>query len=275
MGLEIKLGTLKNAETSSLSTGLEVALRNLRYEVVQQRFASPLQPLSHYEVNLWLFRANYLPPLEAQYRVLGVMNRKADREVVVAGEESVQLENFARSMKIGVFTLRQEAYLLRYFSHITPRRMQEEEIAFPPLAFEKWQVDGLMLSLSETKRLGLEHYITQKCNPHAFPPAPGQGAVLLVGKNDWAPGEAIRNQFNHRPSEQSWQCEHSFAQTLRNRGVLAPVFGMATLVRDQLSFMGGWISPDGQEYVKVQKEGTAEDAVAIGKAAAESLRIKA
>lgn len=268
----IRLGAANEAESSILRGWASKLLGERGYEVQLVEIENPTEALTQAKIDLIVTQADHLGEAEKQFCLWAMLKREADREVILAYDETVQLENFARTMTIGVSDLRLEAYLNRYFSHLKVRQLADRlDPNVLPLAGK--EIDGWMCARSTAKRLALDHLITQKCQPHAFMPAPGQGGVVWIGRKDWETGPEIRSTFNHLNSEQTFRCEQAFAHTLHHRACSHPVFALATIVQGHLSFKGGWIRPDGLDQQIIQAEGKSEDAAKIGTEAAMRLSL--
>ena len=266
MGRTIRLGTTPGAESLRLGDRVCGLLQSF-VPAKCQAFDFPIASLANGDFDLLVCRADHLRGMNPELELLAVLKREENREVLLAGDESIQLENFARSLRIGVEDARQEAFLKRYFTHLEISKLPE---GLDPehLPFQNGSVDGILVSQAAAKRLELSAWVTQKCNPHAFPSAPGQGMVLLLKRKGWQAEDPWPETLHHPISAISWDCEWSFRQTLTDHHWPHPHFGLATVVNKTLSFMGGWISADGTRMEKITMDGLATDAKDIGKQAA-------
>ncbi|MEL7340706.1 MAG: hypothetical protein AAGM67_09490 [Bacteroidota bacterium] len=174
-----------------------------------------------------------------------VARRDSLRDVIVAADETVQLENFAAEWKIAVFSARQEALLKRYFGHIAPVLI--DPTVEPSLdLLSRHACDGMMLAQASARRLGLNAQITQKCSPHTFPPPPGRGMTLLLGAATSDEGKRLAKAVGRKTESIAWEAERRFAKQMKQQE--KPInFGIASIIGDSMSMKGGWISADGQE----------------------------
>jgi hydroxymethylbilane synthase len=271
MGRTIRMGIAQGAEALRLGERVRKSLQP-SVPVNCQSFDFPLASLANGDADLLVCRADHLQEMNPDWELAAVLKREETREVLLAGEESIQLENFARSLRIGVEDARQEAFLKRYFTHLEISRMSE--VLDPEhLPFLQGSVDGILVSQAVAKRLELGAWVTQRCNPHAFPAAPGQGLVLLLKRKGWQFEGTWPETLHHLISAVSWECEWSFRQTLTDHHWPHPHFGLATVVNKTLSFMGGWISADGTRMEKIAIDGLATEAKDIGKKAAQRVMV--
>lgn len=211
--------------------------------------AEPWAALEQKKIELFVVKANSIlykidtPPLF-------VSRRASLREVIVAKDKTVQLENFAGRWKIGVFASLHEALLKRYFGHIDPVLI-EDQIVDPLALLASSHYDGLMMPQASVDRLGLNAFVTQRGNPHTFPPALGRGLSLAFGGEGTLWGTQARNAMHRRSEEEAWACEKQFAQ-LMPQAKRPYLFGVASVIGDSISMRGGWISPDGKQMLQTE-----------------------
>jgi len=180
---------------------------------------------------------------------LFVSRRASLREVIVAKDKTVQLENFAGRWKIGVFTPLHQALLKRYFGHIDPVLI-ENQLAEPFSLLESGHYDGLMLSQASVDRLGLSAFVTQRGNPHTFPPVLGRGLTLGFGGEDTLWGTQLRTAMHRKSEAIAFACEKHFAQLMPQAKEF--LFGVASVIGDSMSMRGGRISKDGKEMLQTE-----------------------
>jgi len=83
-------------------------------------------------------------------------------------------------------------------------------------------------------------------------PAPAQGAMqVVVNKNNEYAKEAVA-KLNHKNTEICTTIERQFLSTLEG-GCTAPIGALATLVDDEIQFIGGLFSLDGKQKIIIEK----------------------
>ncbi len=101
-------------------------------------------------------------------------------------------------------------------------------------------------------------------------PAPAQGAMLVVAKEeDHFCREALAH-LNHKPSAMAVHIEREFLRTLEG-GCTAPIGALATVEEDTIAFTGALFSLDGKEKIDIQKEVAIDASVDLGKRCAQQL----
>jgi len=133
---------------------------------------------------------------------------------------------------------------------------------------------GTMLALAGLKRLGMADVATEVLPLDSFPPAPGQGAICIESRAGDETVEAMLAAIHDVPTGQALACERAFLAAL-DGSCRTPIAGHAASSGGSIAFSGLILSLDGREAHEVRMEGPAEDAAAIGRSAAESVRAKA
>ncbi len=101
-------------------------------------------------------------------------------------------------------------------------------------------------------------------------PAPAQGAIAVVCRdNDKFTFEACR-AFNHEPTEHCTQIERDFLRALLG-GCSTPISALAEMKDGQIYFRGNILSPDGKEKAAIEKTVPAYEWEVLGKVAAAEL----
>jgi len=101
-------------------------------------------------------------------------------------------------------------------------------------------------------------------------PAPAQGAIVAVCKeNDQFAHDACRH-FNDEETERCTRIERDFLRKLLG-GCSTPISALAEIKGSQVHFKGNILSLDGREKVEIEKVVEAKNSTNLGKLAAEDL----
>ena len=84
-------------------------------------------------------------------------------------------------------------------------------------------------------------------------PAPAQGAMMVVAKEEDAELKQILNKLNHKETEIATTIERQFLRTLEG-GCTAPIGALATIKDQTVYFKGVLCSLDGKQRLEVEKE---------------------
>ena len=101
-------------------------------------------------------------------------------------------------------------------------------------------------------------------------PAPAQGAMLVVAKEDDSFCREALEALNHRESEICVHIERQFLRTLEG-GCTAPIGALATIEEDQIRFIGVLFSVDGKQKFEVEKVVPISECQQLGNDCAEEI----
>ncbi len=135
------------------------------------------------------------------------------------------------------------------------------------------EVDATLLAAAGLKRLGLEAEITSYLDTEAFLPAVGQGAICIESREGDAATLKLLGGIHDRSTQIRLDAERAFLAVL-DGSCRTPIGGLATLEGDTLRFRGIVLKPDGTEAHEIDETGNAADAVQIGEAAGEALKLR-
>jgi hydroxymethylbilane synthase len=134
--------------------------------------------------------------------------------------------------------------------------------------------DATLLAHAGLKRLGLVGQVSSLLDVAAFPPACGQGAVVIECREDDAVVQDLLAEIDHQPTATGVVCERAFLDVL-DGSCRTPIAGHARIEGDDLVFDGLLLAPDGQSVFSDRRSGPAGEAEAIGAAAGRAVRDQA
>lgn len=136
---------------------------------------------------------------------------------------------------------------------------------------ESGEYDGTVLAMAGLKRLGLEDRADRILEPDEMLPAAGQGILAIQGRA----GEdySFLEEIDDEDSRAEALAERAFIKVLQG-GCSAPSAAYAKMdAKTQTLWLRGMYCPqEGMSYMKGERKGTPDQAEAIGKALAESLK---
>jgi hydroxymethylbilane synthase len=195
--------------------------------------------------------------------IIAVPEREDPRDVLLAVNERVDLDNLADSLLIGTSSVRRTAFLRHYLPHVRTQVVRGN-VDTRVAKMERGEYDGILLAYAGVKRLGLQHMVVRKLNVTTFTPAVGQGAIAIMGRlGDEAVTQAVRQAANHAASEIAVRCERAFLRRMGG-GCSTPAFGLATVVGDTVSLSGGLAAEDGSAIWRDQADAPVGDAELVG-----------
>jgi hydroxymethylbilane synthase len=94
-------------------------------------------------------------------------------------------------------------------------------------------------------------------------PAPAQGAVVIVSRNDNDFSIEATQKLNHQPTYFATFVERDFLRTLEG-GCTAPIGAIAHIENDQIHFKGVLLSLDGKQKIEIEKSSSLTDYTHLG-----------
>lgn len=223
------------------------------------------EALLNNEIDIAVHSAKDMPAqLHEGLEVIAYLEREDPRDVLLATRPDVSLENMSKPLVIGTSSVRRRALLKHYVPYVTCEGIRGN-IDTRIQKLQGGDYDAIMLAYAGVKRLKMDKYVVQKLNTSTFTPSAGQGAIAIVAATGRLKNEAqVRKALNHVPTEQALLCERAYLQTIAG-GCSTPVFGLASLTANTLSFSAGIAEEDTGVLWREQMDGKVDEASEIGK----------
>lgn len=204
--------------------------------------------------------------------IAAFLKREDPRDVLLAIDPEVDLDNFNRRLVIGTGSLRRQALLGHYAGHCEVKPIRGN-VDTRVKKLEAGEYDGIVLAYAGVKRMGMTHLIRRKLNVNTFTPAVGQGAVAVAMQTDHPLRSRLHELLDHGPTSGALRAERAFLYRLEG-GCHTPAFALATTVEGRLSIQGGVASLDGSVVLRDHCEGPVDQAEQIGVQLAELLLLQ-
>ena len=101
-------------------------------------------------------------------------------------------------------------------------------------------------------------------------PAPAQGAIMVVCREDDKTAQEICSQLNHADSALCTKIERDFLKALMG-GCSTPISGLARIINDTVQFHGNVLTPDGIRKIEIKFSSSREKSDDLGMKAAKEL----
>jgi hydroxymethylbilane synthase len=134
--------------------------------------------------------------------------------------------------------------------------------------------EATFLACAGLNRLGKSDVITEALDVERFLPAPGQGAICIEARQHDSRVLALLEPLNHMATQHALTCERAFLAAL-DGSCRTPIAGHAEIEAGHMRFSGMILTPDGRLHHRIAVEGTAADALSVGRAAGERIRADA
>lgn len=199
------------------------------------------------------------------------LEREDPRDAFICGAHR-DVDDLPTGAVIGTSSLRRRAQLLA-------RRPDLQTVEFRGNVQTRMKkladgvAEGTFLACAGLKRLGHDHEMYHPIEPDVMLPAVAQGAIGIEAREADGDTIALLAPLDDAPTRTRLAAERAFLTAL-DGSCRTPLAGLAELRGDRISFRGEILRPDGSERFATAREGTAGDAAAMGKDAAEELRAK-
>ncbi len=194
--------------------------------------------------------------------VLGVVPQREDPVDVLLSCAWENLESLPRGAKVGTSSLRRQAQLLARrpdLDIVSLRGNVETRLG----KLEKGEFAAIVMAAAGLNRLGLKVAHAARLAPPDFLPAAGQGALGLeysAARKDMA---ELLSFLDHAPSRVCVEAERGFLAGLEG-GCQVPIAAHAVLEGERIMLDGLVADCQGRNIVRLQKEGPAGEARALG-----------
>jgi len=190
------------------------------------------------------------------------LRRPADGPAAPGG-----LEVLPQGAVVGTASLRRRAFLLR----LRPDLRVEPIRGNVPTRLEKLRsgrFDAVVLAAAGLRRLGRADEIDVYLPLAEFPSAPGQGAVAVQVRSDDRRARDLVGRLDHPPTAVEVTAERTFLRRIEG-GCQVPAGARAVLDGSTITLTTLVCSPDGRRAIAASSVGSADEAAAVGLAAAD------
>lgn len=189
-----------------------------------------------------------VPTLLPQGIVKGAVLKRANVQDVLVYKENLDFLT-QQEVIIATGSLRRKAQWLRkYPTHTIENLRGNINTRLQKLEDSSWQ--GAIFAAAALERLNKNQLQVKALD--WMTPAPAQGAIIVVAKQEDAYTREALALINDLPTDLETDIERRFLRRLEG-GCTAPIGAKATLEGEQLSFVGNLFSLDGKSVSEVKK----------------------
>lgn len=201
--------------------------------------------------------------------IVAVPERGAPHDVLVS-REGMRLKDLPAKATIGTGSPRRIAQLRRVRPDLEVKSIRGN-VDTRVRKLKRGLYDAIILAEAGLRRLGMQDCITERLSLKDFTPAPGQGALAVVAREDNKEVIEILKRINHRPSMAAVLAERAFIREIGG-GCKVPLSAFAQVRGNVLSLYASVLSPDGKIKIQTSRVGEPGSPEEIGfKAAREIL----
>lgn len=202
------------------------------------------------------------------FELIAFTKREIVNDVLASHKSGISLKD---NLVVGTSSTRRVALLKRFYPHIKTVAVRGN-LQTRIRKMEEGACDALLLAYAGVHRMEYEAMIQERLSLDEFTPAVGQGSVAVEVATSLDPDKKalIKKLVNDEDTASRLHCERAFLKKLQG-GCSIPVFGLAELDNNQLTFTGGIVSLDGKEMIKKSISGAKENAEQLGTKLAEAV----
>ena len=225
--------------------------------------------LTRGEIDLAVHSAKDLDSRLASGLELAACCRRADPRdclVVRAGLSPLRLPRGAR---VGSSSLRRRAQLLRQRADLDIVEIRGNVDTRIGLV-RSGKVDAVILAVAGLTRLGRTREIGRILSTRSFLPAPAQGALAVVIRENDRSVRPIVETLDHCPTRAAVVAERAFSAALGG-DCRVPLAALASARGRSLSLVGEVLSSDGIRHIRASRRGPSRLAEELGRSLAKSV----
>lgn len=203
--------------------------------------------------------------LPQELQLSSFLSAESFTDVIVCNEKYKHIEDLPKGITLATGSMRRKALLKKLRPDIKTVDIRGNVLT-RIAKLKEGNFDGVVLSEAGLIRLGLEHLISYRFNPHLFCPAPGQGVIALESRKNEEQTFKICRSINDKHQEIKSTTELAFLEKV-DFGCRAPLGVHAILENDQLSFIAFMATEKMDQYLEqrlnLRLEHSIEDAIKV------------
>jgi hydroxymethylbilane synthase len=246
----------------------EIGTRGVFTKAIQQALLAR-------EVDLAVHSLKDLPTESVDGLALAaVPSRESAADVLVCGTDNpvrptVVLDVLPQGARVGTGSLRRQAQLLHWRPDLRISEVRGN-VDTRLRKLNEGQFDAIVLAEAGLRRLGLAGRISEVLPFEIMLPAVGQGALGIECRADDDKTLAALAALDDAETRAAVTAERALLAHLRG-GCMAPVGALGLVEAGRLTLQAVVLSPDGRQRLTAGGDAAPEDAVAVGRRAAEDL----
>ena len=233
-------------------------------------FTSALeQALVERRVDVAVHSLKDLPVTDAGAVPVTAVPLRADPADALVSRAGLPLAGLPAGATVGTSSPRRESLIrsLRPDARVVPLRGNVDSRV---RQLDQGDFDAIVLAVAGLERLGLGARVSERLDPRAFPPAPGQGALAVQARKDDTEIHAVVEALDDGAARATTSAERACLEWLGG-GCSRPVGVHAWLDVRTIHVTAVVGSPDGARMLTAEASGSVDDAAGVGREAAGSL----
>ncbi len=201
--------------------------------------------------------------------LLAAVPAREDPSDVLVSRDRATLDTLPQGARVGTSSPRRRAQILAARPDVEVLEARGNvDTRIRRLKEGRW--DAIVLARAGLSRLGRLDEVTQALPASVMLPAIGQGALAVVTRADDVTVRGQVARLDDPASHREIIAERALLDLLE-AGCRAPVAGLARVREGRLFLAGAVFAPDGNRTLRVEADGSADEAEAIGREVATGL----
>jgi hydroxymethylbilane synthase len=184
--------------------------------------------------------------------IVAVPERESPYDVLVS-KDGLRLKDLPNEALVGTGSPRRMAQLRRVRPDLKVKSIRGN-VDTRVRKLKQGLYDAIILAEAGLQRLNMQDCITERLSLKDFTPAPGQGALAVVAREDNRKVIEVLKWVNHQPSMASVLAERAFIRKIGG-GCKVPLGAIAQVQNNELSLHASVLSPDGKTKIQTSKVG--------------------
>ncbi len=227
------------------------------------------------KIDIAIHSAKDVPPQISNQTTIAAFTPRLDARDCLVSKNYKSLKDLPKGAVIGTSSARRKAILLRLrpdLKIVNFRGNVDTRLA----KIENGEVDGAILALCGLRRIDKDGFVKEIIEKNKILPAVGQGCLAIQARSDDKKIIEIFAKINDEKTQIEVKCERAFLRDL-GASCASPVAVHAQVEGDKITLETAIIDYDGKEIFQNKSKAKAnlEDAVALGKKAAQTTKTKA
>lgn len=201
--------------------------------------------------------------------VIAAVSKRLEPRAALVARGAKTLEELPGGARVGVPSARDRAFVLAIRRNLEVKTYPGDLDDLLALLGAR-ELTACVLPSATLMQLGRRERIAALLEPHLFTPAPGQGALAFVVRDEGELAADLAYSVRHRPSFDRARAERAFAQHAPSAahyvGAFASVSGDG-----ELSLLGAVSSPEGEFVIQAEVSGEASEAEELGRELAQDV----
>jgi hydroxymethylbilane synthase len=194
--------------------------------------------------------------------IASVPARESVADVLVSKGDTL-LRSLKKGSKIGTSSLLRVAQLRRARPEVMPEPIRGN-VETRIQKVDQGEFDAVVLAEAGLLRLGIAKRTSERLSLEDFMPAPGQGALAVVARQDNLEIIEILKCIEDPLARAEIDAEREIVRVLEG-GCKVPVGALARAHADRITMTASILSIDGKETLRVEREGPVRESVALAK----------